>query len=57
MAVTINGTTGITSPGLSVDSPTLVVDDANNRVGIGTPTPGVIHYFMHKCVLTWALQR
>ena len=39
MAVTINGTTGITSPGLSVDSPTLVVDDANNRVGIGTDNP------------------
>ena len=36
MAITLNGTTGITTPGLSADSPTLFVDSANDRVGIGT---------------------
>ena len=44
MAITLNGTTGITTPdvtsdGLTVDSTTLVVDEANNRVGIGTSSP------------------
>lgn len=44
MSVTINGTTGITTPdvdtdGLTVDSTTLVVDETNNRVGIGTSSP------------------
>jgi hypothetical protein len=44
MSVTINGTTGITTPdvtadSLTVDSTTLVVDDTNNRVGIGTSSP------------------
>ena len=44
MAVTINGTTGITTPDITsdsatIDSTTLVVDDTNNRVGIGTATP------------------
>jgi len=44
MAITLNGTTGITTPdvnsdGLTVDTTTLVVDEANNRVGIGTSTP------------------
>ena len=39
MTVTINGTTGITTPDLTVDTDTLVVDEANNRVGIGTSSP------------------
>ena len=44
MAITLNGTTGITTPdvtsdGLTVDSTTLVVDEANNRVGVGTSSP------------------
>ena len=40
MAITLNGTTGITTPGLITDDSTLTVDSANNRVGIGTNTPG-----------------
>jgi len=45
MAVTINGTTGITTPDITsdsatIDSTTLVVDETNNRVGIGTDSPG-----------------
>jgi hypothetical protein len=44
MAIELNGTTGITTPdvnsdGLTVDTTTLVVDEANNRVGIGTSSP------------------
>ena len=44
MAVTINGTTGITTPDITtdsvtVDTTTLVVDETNNRVGIGTASP------------------
>lgn len=44
MSVVINGTTGITTPDvttddLSVDTNTLFVDPANNRVGIGTSSP------------------
>ena len=39
MAITLNGTTGITTPGLIADSPTLTVDSANNRVGINTAAP------------------
>jgi|DEB0MinimDraft_10_1074344.scaffolds.fasta_scaffold61127_2 hypothetical protein len=39
MAVTINGTTGIDTPSLTADTTTLVVDETNNRVGIGTATP------------------
>ena len=39
MAITLNGTTGITTPGLIADSPTLTVDSANNRVGINTTAP------------------
>ena len=44
MTITLNGTTGITTPdvnsdGLTVDSTTLVVDEANDRVGIGTSSP------------------
>lgn len=44
MAVTINGTTGIVTPDITadsatVDTTTLVVDETNNRVGIGTASP------------------
>jgi len=44
MAVTINGTTGITTPDITsdsatIDGTTLVVDETNNRVGIGTSSP------------------
>jgi len=44
MSIVLNGTTGITTPdvtsdGLTVDSTTLVVDEANNQVGIGTDSP------------------
>jgi len=39
MAVTINGTTGIDTPSLTADTTTLVVDETNNRVGIGTSSP------------------
>jgi len=41
MSVTINGSDGITTPSLEVDSTTLVVDEVNNRVGIGTSSPTV----------------
>ena len=45
MSITLNGTTGITTPAidnqgdLTVDTNTLFVDSANNRVGIGTSSP------------------
>jgi hypothetical protein len=44
MAITLDGTNGITTPdvdtdGLTVDTNTLFVDAANNRVGIGTSSP------------------
>jgi len=39
MAITLDGTNGITTPDLTVDTDTLVVDEANNRVGIGTASP------------------
>lgn len=41
MAITINGTDGLTSDNgaLKLDGTTLVVDDTNNRVGIGTSSP------------------
>jgi hypothetical protein len=39
MAITLDGTNGITTPDLTVDSPTLTIDSANNLVGIGTVTP------------------
>ena len=44
MAIILDGTTGITAPdvtsdGLTVDSTTLVVDEVNNKVGIGTSSP------------------
>ena len=44
MAITLDGTSGITTPdvnsdGLTVDTTTLVVDEVNNRVGIGTSSP------------------
>ena len=44
MAITLDGTNGITTPdvdsdGLTVDTNTLFVDAANNRVGVGTSSP------------------
>lgn len=39
MSITLDGTNGITTPDLTVDTDTLVVDEANNRVGIGTSSP------------------
>ena len=42
MTITLNGTTGITTPDLTVDTDTLVVDEANNRVGIGTSSPATM---------------
>lgn len=44
MAITLNGTTGITTPdidtdGLSVDTNAIFVDPATNNVGIGTSSP------------------
>lgn len=47
MSVIINGTTGITTPDidadeLTVDTDTLYVDAANNRVGIGTDSPSSV---------------
>jgi hypothetical protein len=45
MSITLDGTSGITTPdvdtdGLTVDTNTLFVDAANNRVGVGTSSPG-----------------
>ena len=39
MAVTINGTTGILAPDIGIDGTTFVVDEVNNRVGIGNSSP------------------
>jgi len=39
MAVTINGTTGIVTPDIGVDGSTLVIDSANNRVGVLEDSP------------------
>ena len=39
MAVTINGTTGIVTPDIEVDGSTLVIDSANNRVGVLEDSP------------------
>lgn len=39
MAVTINGTTGIVTPDIGVDGSTLVIDAANNRVGVLEASP------------------
>lgn len=44
MSITLDGTNGITTPdvtstGLTADTTTLVVDDVNDRVGIGTSSP------------------
>lgn len=43
MAITIDGTNGLTSDNaaLKLDGTTLVVDDTNNRVGVGTASPVV----------------
>lgn len=40
MSVTIDGSAGVTTPGLVADTTTLVVDTTNDRVGMGTATPG-----------------
>ena len=40
MTVIINGTTGIVTPDIEVDGTTLTVDAVNDRVGIGTDSPG-----------------
>lgn len=41
MAITVNGTNGFTTDNgaLKLDTDTLVVDDTNNRVGVGTTSP------------------
>ena len=39
MAITLDGTNGVTTPDLTVDTNVLTVDAANNRVGIGTASP------------------
>ena len=39
MAITLDGTNGVTTPDLTVDTDTLTVDATNNRVGIGTASP------------------
>ena len=39
MAITLDGTNGVTTPDLTVDTSTLKVDASNNRVGIGTTSP------------------
>lgn len=44
MAITIDGTNGLTTDNaaLKLDGTTLVVDDTNNRVGIGTSSPSQV---------------
>lgn len=44
MAITIDGTNGLTTDNaaLKLDGSTLVVDDTNNRVGVGTNSPSAI---------------
>ncbi len=41
MAITINGTNGLTTDNnaLKFDTDVLIVDDTNNRVGVGTASP------------------
>ena len=39
MAITLDGTNGVTTPDLTVDTTTLTVDTANDHVGIGTASP------------------
>ena len=39
MAITLDGTNGVTTPDLTVDTNTLTVDTTNNRVGVGTTSP------------------
>ena len=41
MAITLDGTNGVTTPDLTVDTTTITVDPSNNRVGIGTASPTV----------------
>jgi len=39
MAITLDGSNGVTTPDLTVDTDTLTVNTTNNRVGIGTSSP------------------
>ena len=41
MAITLDGTNGVTTPDLTVDTTTITVDPSTNRVGIGTASPTV----------------
>lgn len=44
MAITLDGTNGVTTPDLTVDTNTLKVDATNNRVGVGNASPSdVLH--------------
>lgn len=40
MPITLDGTAGVTTAGLTADTNTLIVDVTNDRVGVGTATPG-----------------
>jgi len=42
MAITLDGSNGVTTPDLTVDTDTLTVDTTNNRVGIGTSSPSAV---------------
>ena len=39
MAITLDGTNGVTTPDLTVDTDTITVDPSSNLVGIGTTSP------------------
>lgn len=39
MAITLDGTNGVTTPDLTVDTDTITVDSSSNLVGIGTTSP------------------
>jgi len=49
MAITLDGTNGVTTPDLTVDTTTITVDPSNNRVGIGTASPS---YTLHSTTST-----
>lgn len=51
MAITLDGTNGVTTPDLTVDTTTITVDPSNNRVGIGTASPS---YTLHSSTSTGA---
>jgi hypothetical protein len=61
MSIVLNGTTGVTTPdvtsdGLTVDSTTLVVDETNNRVGVGTSSPAAKLDVYDTAVATYPVQ-